>query len=208
MDALTPPDPTIRLSAHQRRDLILRKSAELLSELGYHDASTKKLAFASGVTEPVLYQHFSSKKELFIAVVRETGQLFSQSFKQQASMVEDSSEITILHRTLTEYYALARSQIGIRNIVFEAMAYRDDDVSAAVHQNIQEIARFVREMLAIARQQGSIGSAVDVDAATWNYVSMVLLVHVSLLSHEFYGHDQASFQRMADFWLHALAGQT
>ncbi|NOK58716.1 MAG: hypothetical protein GFH27_549301n256 [Chloroflexi bacterium AL-W] len=197
-------ESTTRLSAQERRELILRKSAELFAELGYHDASTKKLATASGITEPVLYQHFSSKKKLFITVVRDFGQLFSKSFKQQTTISQNSSEIVMLHQTLVDYYELSQKHIEMRNIIFEAMAFRDEDISVAVHQNIQDIAVFVYELLETASKTKRLASGIDVEAATWNYVSMILMVHVSLLSDGYYGHSQTSFQRMADFWLEAV----
>ncbi|MEM8534413.1 MAG: TetR/AcrR family transcriptional regulator [Chloroflexota bacterium] len=197
-------ETTTRLSAQERRELILRKSAELFAELGYHDASTKKLATASGITEPVLYQHFSSKKKLFITVVRDFGQLFSKSFKQQTAHSQDSSEVVILHQTLIDYYELSTKHIEMRNIIFEAMAFRDEDISVAVHQNLQDIAIFVYELLETANKAKRIAPNIDVEAATWNYMSMILLVHVSLLSDGYYGHNQTSFQRMADFWLNAV----
>lgn len=197
-------ESTTRLSAQERRELILRKSAELFAELGYHDASTKKLATASGITEPVLYQHFSSKKKLFITVVRDFGQLFSKSFKQQTTISQNSSEVVMLHQTLVDYYELSQKHIEMRNIIFEAMAFRDEDISVAVHQNIQDIAVFVYELLETASKTKRLASGIDVEAATWNYVSMILMVHVSLLSDGYYGHSQTSFQRMADFWLEAV----
>ena len=197
-------ETTTRLSAQERRELILRKSAELFAELGYHDASTKKLATASGITEPVLYQHFSSKKKLFITVVRDFGQLFSKSFKQQTAHSQDSSEVVILHQTLIDYYELSKKYIEMRNIIFEAMAFRDEDISVAVHQNIQDIATCVYELLETASAAERLPPGINVEAATWNYVSMILLVHVTLLSDGYYKHNQTTFQMMADFWLNAV----
>lgn len=58
-----------RLSADRRRAVIFRAAARLFSERGFRGTTTRALAQAVGVTEPVLYEHFASKRELFAAIV-------------------------------------------------------------------------------------------------------------------------------------------
>jgi AcrR family transcriptional regulator len=41
----------------------------LFSEKGFRGTTTRELAAAVGVTEPVLYQHFSTKRELYHAII-------------------------------------------------------------------------------------------------------------------------------------------
>jgi AcrR family transcriptional regulator len=53
-----------RLSAAARRELIERAATEVFAERGYHDASTEEIARRSGVSVPVLYDHFPSKQDL------------------------------------------------------------------------------------------------------------------------------------------------
>lgn len=43
----------------------------MFAEFGYHGVSMEQLADAAGVSKPVLYQHFYSKRELYLAVVRD-----------------------------------------------------------------------------------------------------------------------------------------
>lgn len=54
-----------RLTAAARRELIAAAAAELFAERGYHGASIEEIARRSGVTPPVVYDHFASKQELF-----------------------------------------------------------------------------------------------------------------------------------------------
>jgi AcrR family transcriptional regulator len=53
------------MSAARRRETIEAAATELFSERGYRSASIEEIARASGVTPPVLYDHFSSKQELY-----------------------------------------------------------------------------------------------------------------------------------------------
>ena len=45
----------------------------VFGEQGFHDTSMNDIAEAAGVTKPVLYQHFGSKRALFLEVLREVG---------------------------------------------------------------------------------------------------------------------------------------
>src|SRR5262245_17381721 len=57
-----------RLPAAERRQQLLAVAVTTFSKQGYNDT-----ADAAGVTKPVLYQHFSSKRALFLELLRELG---------------------------------------------------------------------------------------------------------------------------------------
>jgi AcrR family transcriptional regulator len=56
--------PRKRLTAQARREVIEQAATELFAERGYGAASMDKIASCSGVSVPVLYDHFPSKLEL------------------------------------------------------------------------------------------------------------------------------------------------
>ena len=58
-----------RLSSSERRAAIIKAAVELFSSRGFRGATTREIAAAVGVTEPVLYQHFETKQELYTAIV-------------------------------------------------------------------------------------------------------------------------------------------
>ena len=60
---------SMRLPAAARRQQLLDTALATFARLGYHDASMNDIAEAAGVTKPVLYQHFGSKRELFLEVL-------------------------------------------------------------------------------------------------------------------------------------------
>jgi AcrR family transcriptional regulator len=57
--------PRKRLSAAQRRETIEDAATGLFAEHGYQGASIDEIARRSGVTPPVVYDHFASKQELY-----------------------------------------------------------------------------------------------------------------------------------------------
>jgi AcrR family transcriptional regulator len=54
-----------RLSAQARREVIEQAASEVFAEQGYHGASIDEIARRSGVSPPVVYDHFESKQDLY-----------------------------------------------------------------------------------------------------------------------------------------------
>ena len=58
-----------RLPRDERRGQLLVAASEIFVDRGYHAAGMDEIADRAGVSKPVLYQHFSSKLELYLAVL-------------------------------------------------------------------------------------------------------------------------------------------
>jgi AcrR family transcriptional regulator len=61
--------PQKRLPPAERRELILESAGRLFGERGYAHTSLDEIAGAAGVTKPILYRHFDSKKALYLALL-------------------------------------------------------------------------------------------------------------------------------------------
>ncbi len=58
-----------RLPRDERRGQLLIAASEVFVDRGYHAAGMDEIADRAGVSKPVLYQHFSSKLDLYLAVL-------------------------------------------------------------------------------------------------------------------------------------------
>jgi AcrR family transcriptional regulator len=58
-----------RLPAAERRELILRAAMNRFGATGYDQTRLEDIAADAGVTKPILYRHFGSKKGLYLAVL-------------------------------------------------------------------------------------------------------------------------------------------
>ncbi len=56
--------PRRRLTAEARREVIEQAATEVFAERGYHGASIDEIARRSGVSVPVIYDHFTSKRDV------------------------------------------------------------------------------------------------------------------------------------------------
>ena len=62
-----------RMKSGERRDAIIAAAVRLFSEKGFRGATTRELAAALDVTEPVIYQHFETKRDLYRAIIEVQG---------------------------------------------------------------------------------------------------------------------------------------
>jgi AcrR family transcriptional regulator len=123
-----------RMPRAERENEMLRAAGEAFAAHGFHDASMDVIAQASGISKPMLYNYFGSKRGLYVAYVERSGQLLVQSMREAASpdapaterlragilafltyAEEHSSGWTVLHReTLAQGGPLAAEVSALR----------------------------------------------------------------------------------------------
>ena len=81
-----------RLKAPQRKDQLLAVATKIFARNGYDATTTHAIAEAAGVTEPILYRHFSSKQQLFVAITRRMSRQTIKHWKDLTSGTADPVE--------------------------------------------------------------------------------------------------------------------
>jgi len=92
------PRPVVRrrLSRAARRERITAGALQVFARDGYNDASMLEIAVASGITPPVLYQHYDSKQALFLAVLSEQSSSLAAAIGDAADPDSASLERRVL----------------------------------------------------------------------------------------------------------------
>lgn len=62
--------PRRRLTSEQRRQRVVEAAVAVFAERGYSGASVLDVARRAGITKATLYDHFPSKREMYLAVLR------------------------------------------------------------------------------------------------------------------------------------------
>lgn len=68
---LVPANKTPKLHRAERRASIVKAATALFSQQGFRGVTTRELAAAAGITEPVLYEHFRTKRDLYSAIIED-----------------------------------------------------------------------------------------------------------------------------------------
>ena len=69
----SPSTAPVRLPAAKRREQLLEVARCVLAQRGFYATTMAEIADSAGVTKPVLYQHFASKRDLYSAVLNDVG---------------------------------------------------------------------------------------------------------------------------------------
>ncbi|OLE00309.1 MAG: hypothetical protein AUG91_04600 [Actinobacteria bacterium 13_1_20CM_4_69_9] len=57
------------MAAAERRQHLIETAIRLFTDGSYHSTTTAEIARAAGISEPILYRHFASKRELYLAAL-------------------------------------------------------------------------------------------------------------------------------------------
>lgn len=122
---------TPRMPREQRRAQLLELATELFIERGFQGTSMDDIAGAAGVTKPVVYQHFSSKEELYGVVIEITGKRLLNSVVALGT-IPGSTEERVRHG-IAKFYDVVRLDNTLR------LFTGHETISPEVQQRVSEI---------------------------------------------------------------------
>ncbi len=136
-----------RLSATARREQILDVALQVFANAGFHGASMNDVADAVGVTKPVLYQHFDSKRDLYQALIDEVGsRLLANITKATAEATDGKSQTELGFRAYFRWVAQDHDSF---RFLFGSGARRDEEFNEAVRKITAEAALAVAPLIAV-----------------------------------------------------------
>jgi AcrR family transcriptional regulator len=127
-----------RHTAEERRHEVVAAAAIEFATFGYSGASTEAIARLSGVSQPYLFQLFGTKKELFLAAVRDcfekTGRAFEESANSARAAGMDQS--CLLEELGHAYVRLLMADPNLLRLQLQAYAACEDpDIRTVVRDN-------------------------------------------------------------------------
>jgi AcrR family transcriptional regulator len=146
--------PRRRLSAAARREVIERAAAEVFAERGYHGASIDEICRRSGVTPPVLYDHFSSKLELHRRLLERTRDELLQLWRDQLAGDEPAEER--IARALDAWAAYVHEHPYVPRLFFSETT--GDPEIETTHRQLRAQATAALGVI-VGREAGVAGSA-------------------------------------------------
>ena len=148
-----PRQPKRRLSAAARRERIAEAAMKVFVEKGYEGASFGEIAQGAGITRPVVYDHFRSKKELYLWLLeRERDRAVEHV---TARLKDDDPADVRMWRTIDAFFGYAEDHPFAWRMLFQESTGDPEIVEA--HRRIQARAHMVGAA-SVARELG-MGSA-------------------------------------------------
>jgi len=134
-----------RLPAAARRRQLLDVALAEFAERGYSGVSMDRVAVAAGVTKPVLYQHFRSKRALYLELVDDVSdRLEGAVTKATADAASPREQVEAGFRV---YFRFVSEHRDAYRLLFTADSRRDRDLTEAGLRVEETFARAIAALI-------------------------------------------------------------
>src|SRR4030095_4216480 len=146
-----------RMSREERRRQLIKVAVKFFSDLGLQGASTRSIAEAAGVTEAIIYRHFSTKEQLYSAILdyklRQSGtQECIDELHQLAEADKDEELFRSIARKILDAY---RKDPDFQRLMFRA-AMENHDFSKLSNEKVGlPVYTFLRDYVARRQAEGA-----------------------------------------------------
>ena len=107
-----------RLARSARREQLLGAAREVFAAQGYHAAAMDAIAERGGVTKPVLYQHFPSKLDLYLALLDAAVEALLEDVRAALASTSDNRQRAAA--TVAAYFRFVEGDGAGFRLVFES----------------------------------------------------------------------------------------
>ena len=136
-----------RLPRDERRALLLSAALEVFTAAGYHSAAMDEIADRANVSKPVLYQHFPSKLDLYLAVL--DLHIDSLVFEIQKAIASTPDNANRVHATVDAYFAFIEKEGEAFRLLFESDMSVEPSVRERLNRMTYDCAAAVSAVIAL-----------------------------------------------------------
>ncbi len=145
-ETMTPNKRGTRLPRDARRAQLLAAASEVFVLRGYHAAGMDEISQCAGVSKPVLYQHFSSKLELYLAVLQNYIDALVSSVRQALRSTTDNKQR--VRAAVAAYFDFVDHETQGFRLVFESDLTSEPQVQRRVEQATEACVDAVFDLVA------------------------------------------------------------
>jgi TetR/AcrR family transcriptional regulator len=179
-----------RLPAEERKAAVLDCACGIFSAGSYRGTTTAEIAREAGVTEPVLYRHFASKRALYLAVLEESWNRLRALWAAAVDREPDPRFwVGAMGRA---YFAAKDPKVMCADLWMQALIEASDDaeIRKFLRKQMREVHDYVSEVIRRSQAAGGVFPERDPSAEAWIFISIGLLGTVgrrvgSLLEEDF-----------------------
>jgi len=157
-----------RLSAHARRQALVDTALVVFAEGSYRGTTTAEIARKAGVSEPILYRHFASKRDLYLSCIEEAWRRLRTRWEELLAAEPDPAQwLSVMARS---YICLRDAKPGaVSDLWMQAVVEAGDDpeVRKFLKRHMREVHDYMADVIREVQAAGVINSDRDPDAEAW-----------------------------------------
>jgi AcrR family transcriptional regulator len=164
-----------RLPAAERRAAIVDAALQVFGERSYGRATTAEIARAAGVSEPILYRHFASKRDLYIACLEAMSSRLREAAEAIIAAEPDPREWAFAVPKAID--VLRRNAVHPSQMWIQALSETGEDAELAryLRRHMRELHGFASEVIRRAQEAGGVAPDRDPGAEAWIGLGIGLL---------------------------------
>ncbi len=162
-----------RMRKADRKRQLLEQSKQLFVTHGYQNTTTEKIARAAGVSEPVLYRHFESKKALFLEVLEEIRAATLNRWRAETADLTDP--LAKLNRIADLYLGSTREHALEFRIMHRTLIETDDaEIAAFLRSFYLDSEAVLAQVISEGQQAGIFRRTLDPRVGAWEIIRTAL----------------------------------
>jgi AcrR family transcriptional regulator len=192
-----------RLSAEARRQAVLDTACRVFSRSSYRGATTAEIARAAGISEPILYRHFGSKRDLYLACLDAAWTELRAAAEEAIATNPEQCLGAIADR-----YMASGEPIRLVDLWIQALTEAEDEVIATrVREQIRDVRDFFADVIRDGQARGVIHAERDPQAEAWIFIAGGLLATMDSRLGGVLAGDLARVRAARRAWMLAEPGQ-
>lgn len=187
-----------RLTAEARRQAVLDTACRVFAKTSYRGATTAEIAREAEISEPILYRHFGSKRDLYLACLDEAWRDFRAVCEQ--AIADDPDRCL---GAIAEAYMAKQARIRLVDLWIQALTEASEDrvIAAALRRQVREVHDFFADVMRDGQARGAIVADRDPVAEAWIFVGGGLLATMDHRLGGLLGDDLQRVRESRRRWL-------
>jgi AcrR family transcriptional regulator len=156
-----------RMAAADRRRHLIETAIRLFTEGSYRGTTTAEIARAAGVSEPILYRHFASKRDLYLASLEHVWARTRETWERALAEAPDACAAV---EAIGKGHVSVRSpKLQLAELWVQALseASEDPDLKRHLRRHMREVHDFVADLVRRGQAEGAIAKERDADSEAW-----------------------------------------
>lgn len=187
-----------RLTAEARRAAVLDTARRVFSRSSYRGVTTAEIAREAGISEPILYRHFGSKRDLYLACLDEAWEQFHE--EATLALAEDPAGCL---GVISDRYMAKGAKFRLVDLWIQALTEASDDpvIAKALRRQIRGLHAFLVGVIRDGQHRGVVNGDRDPEAEAWIFLGGGLLATMDARLGGLLGDDMQRVRHERRRWM-------
>ena len=164
------------LEYEKRHQDILDAAIRIFNSKGYGAATTAEIAQDAGVSEPTMYKHFPSKKDLFLDCYKSIAHSLLSEYREVFRKYRED-EVGYLEGVTKVYFDFVKNSPHKSMFLVHLLSYKQDpDFERALKDFVESSVQGIERVLTKAKKKGKVKSKMDTHALACAFVNQYFTV--------------------------------